>query len=405
MEVSEIMISPGEISFIYSHPERRIFLLILLLSFACNGRMKEPVCIAQLQSIEVPQQELIITHAQRFTLERENSYTKLTVINPWQGADGINHVWYFVRRENEIPSGVDPANVILVPVKNIICMSTTHLAMISALEEEETIYAVSGAAYVYDKKLTGKVKNSEIPDVGYEASLNKELIISISPDLIMMYGIGNESAGYISKIRELGFHTVFNADYLEIDPLGKAEWIKLFGALYCKEQMADSIFRSLSQDYFLIKDLIQKNIKERPKVMLGLPYKDTWFISPGNSYISKIISDAGGDYLWKDTESSVSMPFGIENVYTKALTADYWLNTGSAQNMNEILAVDPRLAALPCFKNGNLFNNNNRINKNGGNDYWESGSLYPNLILKDIASILHPGLFGNAGMYYYCKLK
>ena len=51
-----------------------------------------------------------------------------------------------------------------------------------------------------------------------------------------MYGIGSESAGYVGKIKELGIKVIFNADYLETDPLSKAEWIKLFGALYCKEE-------------------------------------------------------------------------------------------------------------------------------------------------------------------------
>ena len=77
------------------------------------------------------------------------------------------------------------------------------------------------------------------------------MILSISPDLVMMYGIGSESLGYIGKIKELGIKVMFNADYLETDPLGKAEWIKLFGALYCKESMADSIFRS-EHEYCMI---------------------------------------------------------------------------------------------------------------------------------------------------------
>ena len=99
------------------------------------------------------------------------------------------------------------------------------------------------------------------------------------------------------------------------------------------------------------------------------------------------------------------MPLGIENVYLKALNADYWLNIGSVNSRDEILSIDARLADLPCFKNGNLFNNNKRINENGGNDYWESGSLYPHLILKDIASILHPGLFGKNELFYYQEIK
>ena len=98
------------------------------------------------------------------------------------------------------------------------------------------------------------------------------------------------------------------------------------------------------------------------------------------------------------------MPFGIENVYLRGMKADFWLNTGSVSSRNEILNVDQRIADLPCFKNDNLFNNNNRISANGGNDYWESGSLYPHLILKDIATILHPELFSDHELTYYRKI-
>jgi iron complex transport system substrate-binding protein len=118
-----------------------------------------------------------------------------------------------------------------------------------------------------------------------------------------------------------------------------------------------------------------------------------------------LIEDAGGYYLWHGVESSVSMPMGLENVYIKALTADYWLNTGTADTKSEILSIDSRLANLPCFRNGNLFNNNKRTNANGGNDYWESGSISPQIILNDIASVLHPGLFPGRELYYYKKVN
>ena len=97
----------------------------------------------------------------------------------------------------------------------------------------------------------------------------------------MVYGIGSESAGYIGKLKELGIKVIFNADYLENDPLGKAEWIKMIGALYSKEEMADSIFSTIESKYNQLKIFISENADERPKVLLGLPFKDTWFISPG----------------------------------------------------------------------------------------------------------------------------
>jgi iron complex transport system substrate-binding protein len=346
----------------------------------------------------------IISRAERFMLNKKNGYTLLTINNPWQGAINVNQVYNLIRRGSGLPDGLDSSMVIFVPLKKIICMSTTHVAMISALGEENTIAGMSGTGFIFAESLIRKVEMGLIEDVGYEANLNKELILEISPDLIMIYGIGSESAGYVGKIKELGVKVVFNADYLETDPLSKAEWIKLFGALYCKESLADSIYKSEVETYNNIKSYINQNISDRPKVLLGLPFKDTWYVSPGNSFISKLIRDAGGNYLWQNTESSVSMPFGIENVYLGALTADYWLNIGGVKTKDEISMIDQRLMDLPCFINGNLYNNNKRITVNGGNDYWESGSIYPHIILKDIASILHPDLFSDNELFYYRKI-
>jgi iron complex transport system substrate-binding protein len=346
-----------------------------------------------------------IVRAERFSLEKKSGWTEVKIINPWQGATNISQVYYLVKRGSKLPDGIDTASVIFVPLRKIICMSTTHLAMISALDEENSIAGVSGADFIYSPSLIKNVEKGLIADVGYEANLNKEMVLKISPDLIMIYGIGSESAGYVGKLKELGTKVIINADYLETDPLSRAEWIKLFGALYCKEKTADSIYNAEVDAYTKLKTFIHNKITNEPSVLLGLPFKDAWYISPGNSFISKLITDAGGKYLWSDTKSAVSMPYGIENVYMRGLKADFWLNISSVTSKQEISAVDERLQDLPSFKNGKLFNNNKRITEKGGNDFWESGSLYPHLLLKDIATILHPELFGNDEMRFYRKIR
>ncbi len=374
-------------------------LIILCLTFASCGRVEKKGLVKFIVAGNR------IERAERFTLVQKNRWTEVKIIDPWQGATGVNQIYYLVKRGSVLPGGVDSSAVIFVPLKKIICMSTTHLAMISALGEEQTIAGVSGTNFIYSPAIIKNVEKGLVVDVGYEANLNKELILKISPDLIMIYGIGSESSGYLGKIKELGIKVIINADYLETDPLSRAEWIKLFGALYCKENLADSLYKSEVDEYTRLKSFIVQKTTNKPKVLLGLPFKDTWYISPGNSFISKLINDAGGDYLWMDTESSISMPFGLENVYLRGLKADYWLNIGSVSSRNEISNVDPRLDDLPCFKNDNLFNNNNRITVNGGNDYWESGSLYPHLLLKDIATILHPELFSDHELIFYKKIN
>jgi len=313
---------------------------------------------------------------------------------------------WFLMPDGTVADGItDSMQVIKVPVENIICMSTTHVAMISALHEAGAIRGISGTGFVYDESVRKRIEAGAVREIGYENSLNKERILSLSPDLLMAYGIGGESAGYVGKIRDLGVKVMINADYLETDPLGKAEWIKLFGALFNKEMLADSLFRTAEKEYLSLASFISGSIKTRPDVLLGLPFRDAWYISPGNSYISRLIEDAGGNYIWSDTKSSFSMPYGIENVFVKALDAEYWLNIGNVSARSEISSIDARVTGLPCYNKGNLYNNNLRMSPGGGNDYWESGSFNPHIILKDIASILHPDMFPDHKLVYYKKIE
>ncbi len=374
-------------------------ILPFILSFACTE-----IKNSGMQSAE-KNDHGIVSYAKRFKIEKHGVYSQLTVINPWQGAGNVIQKWYLVRDGIKLPDGFDTARVIKIPVKKIVCMSTTHLAMISALHETNTIKGFSGTGFLYGQEFRDKAFKGEIREIGYEDNLNKELILEIKPDLVMAYGVGGESAGYTGKLKELGTRVFFNADYLETDPLGKAEWIKVFGALYCKEKMADSIFSITAEKYNKIKKLVSEKKTGSPKVLLGLPFRDTWYVSPGNSYISKLVSDAGGTYLWDGTESSFSMPMSLEAVYTRGVQAVYWLNSGTASSLNDITEVDQRLADLPAFKSGNIYNTNKRSNPEGGNDYWEEGSIKPDIVLADIAEILHPEIFPGRELFYYRKLK
>ena len=382
----------------YSNKIRYFIFIIIFAAFACSSTENS-------KQAKITLAGSTVDYADRFTLRETDSCTILDIIDPWQGAGNIIHQYYLIRKNSDYRPEIDSSRIIYVPVNRIICMSTTHLAMIKALGQESAIVGVSGSGYVYDYDISKRIRDGLINDIGYDSGINSELIIKSSPDLVMIYGIGSESAAYTAKINELGTKVMYNADYLETDPLGKAEWLKVFGALFCKEKMADSLFSAIEAKYNRLKEYINANTRSKPAVMLGLPFRDTWYISPGNSYISRLIRDSGGSYLWEKTESSVSMPYGLENVYIQSLNADFWLNPGSVLSKDEIVSLESRLGSVPPFINGMIFNNNKRINKSGGNDYWESGTLNPHLILKDIASILHPGLFPDHELVYYRKIE
>src|SRR4030042_1586579 len=253
------MITPFQKPFYAARTVCRIIFIITLLGSSCTRGNKR-------QSEAGSTGGSVIEKADRFALQFTDTCTVLTIYDPWQGAGGVRHTYYLVKGSG-FRLKVDSSQIINVPVRRIICMSTTHLAMIKALKEVNSVVGVSGSGFIYDKEISRRVAEGLVSDIGYEAGMNKELIISTSPDLVMMYGIGGETAGYTGKIAELGIKIMFNADYLETDPLGKAEWIKLFGALYCREERADTIFSDISVSYEQIKMFIRENADKKPSVL------------------------------------------------------------------------------------------------------------------------------------------
>ena len=343
--------------------------------------------------------------AGRLTIEKEKHYFKVTVSEPWQNSSGIKHVWYLVPRDSAMPAGISEAQTIRIPVRRMICMSATHIAMMRALGAESLIAGISGSSLIYDSVVREGLHNGTIRDVGYEGNLNMELVVSLAPDLLMAYGVADPSTGNTSRLSETGVKVFYNADYLEEHPLSRCEWIRLFGLLTGREKMADSIFAGVSGAYRDLAEKVSDAVTDRPDVLLGAPWEDVWYVSPAGSYIGRLIEDAGGHYIYSDMTGLNSVPYSVESVFRKAMEADLWINPGAADNLAEIAAADPRLASLPLFREGNVWNNRLRVTEAGGNDYWESAVVRPDLLLSDIVSIIHPGLMPGYVQFYYRKLE
>ena len=127
----------------------------------------------------------------------------------------------------------------------------------------------------------------------------------------------------------------------------------------------------------------------------------------GDNYMARLIEDAGGNFLWKDTKANngLNLNLDYEAVYNKAANADFWINTGSAASLQDIHSADKKNALFKAFKTGNIFSNNKRNTPAGGFDFWESGTVRPDEVLADLITILHPELLKGRELYYYQKLK
>jgi len=372
---------------------------IILFFSACR-----PVNENQGDLYNAGQVDLKINYASGFSITKHNNGDKIIkVTNPWQEADNVMFTYHLSDTASESRLINQEHFLIKTPVKNVVCLSTTHIGFVDLLGKIYTINGISGKEYVVNQQLLKMVSSGQVRDVGYEENLNYELIIDIKPDVVFAYGITSSVSRMVNRLNELGIPVVMVGEYLEEDPLARLEWLKFFAAFYDMEDTANLVFDSISSEYLRLTSIAEV-AEDEPVVMLGLPWRDTWYISGGKSYSAKLIEDAGGSYLWNSLDFKDSRPINPERVFEQALNAEFWLNAGDANSKRDIFIIDERLKVFPAFINGNVYNNNKLLSTTGGNAYFETGVVEPHIILSDIIKILHPYLLPSHELKYYKKL-
>ncbi len=371
------------------------FLLSLILLFSCSEhKQKKTILKKQNISYENLEAKLFKTH----------EIDDIKIISIFNKKGALKNEYYLISKEKTIPDSLKNKNIIRTPVKRVICLSTTHIAFIDILNETETIKAVSGSQYIYNQKIRKGIKNKKIVDVGYENSLDFELLLSLKPDMVTVYDINGTISPTINKLKKFKIPVVQINEYIESTPLGQAEWLKFFAEFYNKQEFAKNKFINIYNSYNKLKTKTN-SIKYKPSILLNMPWKGTWYIPGGKSNIAQLINDAGGNYLWKESKEKHNIPLSIEDVYLTGNKADIWLNPGQAKSIKDIIDTDIRLAKMEAVKNMNVYNRNKRLNVFGGNDYMESGTVRPDIVLKDLINILHPNILNDTTKFYYKKLK
>ncbi|MFA6335333.1 MAG: ABC transporter substrate-binding protein [Bacteroidales bacterium] len=364
----------------YFKPLLNLLVLILLLN-SCKNVAKEEKSALNIHANE---------YAKFFILSDSSDKFDFQIVDSWSSS-----------YKNVSSYSVDTKSA---SFRRVVCMSTSHIAYMTALGLEDKIVGVSGKQYITNEVILNRINNGEILDIGYEGSLNYELLLKLKPDVVFTYGILGENNIYINKIKELGINVIALGDYLEDHPLGKLEYLKLFGRLFNCSNKADSIYNSVKGRYISIKNVASR-FADRPKVLLNAPWKDVWYIPGRNSYMSVLINDAGGDPVMSKQGESRSVPYSLEEVYQESMNADYWLNPNNYSSIEELKNSNPLFKNIPSLKSGKIYNNTKRETGQGGSDFWEKGVIEPDVILNDLINIIHPELNSAHELVYYKQLK
>ena len=303
--------------------------------------------------------------------------------------------WFDLQGDKAIvtsPYGGAPDTIkVDAPLRSIVCMSSSYIGFLDALGCDSVVTAVSGLDYVQDPEVL-----EQAVDVGYDAALDYETILKLRPDLVLTYAVSAAEPPYLQKLRDLGIRTAIIHEHLESHPLARAEYIKFFGLLTGHKELSDSLFVDVRDRYLA---LVSETDAPK-KVLVNIPYADQWYIPGGDNYMTRLISDAGGEVLGAVPGRFESSVISVEKAFEYAQKADFWLNPGWCSTKDQLRSVHPLFADFPVIDKP-VWNNTKQNTPGGGNAFWETGPARPDLILEDLRAIFDgDSVPGN----YYCPV-
>lgn len=375
---------------------RSIILVFVFCNFTCCKRASED---QQQSSQEVANS---VRYATGLDIRKYDDFSIVTVRNPWPNA--TNTYKYILKKSAAtIPDSLSKYTSITVPIQKIIVTSTTHIPSLEMLSVENSLVGFPGTDYISSEKVRKLVDTKKTTDVGQSQSLNFERIITLAPNVIVAHGVDNNNPA-LDNLQKSGLKVLLNGDWNEQTALGKAEWIKLFGALYCKEIEAEKIFSNIENSY-LETLALAKTATKKPTVFAGAIYENHWYLPQGESWGAALIAQAGGNYLWSDTKGTGSLSLNFESVLDKAKDADFWIGPGQFTTRQEMRKSNNHYTQFRAYKRSNIYSYSSKKGKTGGVIYYELAPNRPDIVLKDLVKILHPELLPNHILYFFEKVN
>ena len=366
----------------------RLLLFLFIGSFlaACSGSPgKEKFAAAK--------------YARHFRIVLHDEYTEIQLLKPETGA--MEKSFALVKRGKKVsvPSSMTK---IEVPVRNMAALSTTHIGMLSALNELDCIRGTTDPAYIANKKVLENIRSGKIAAFNDETSITPERLLSKDIGLIVFSGFGKDFPN-ADKLEKLGIVSMANYDWREEHPLGKAEWIKVFGYLVDQPDKAQAYFDEVERSYNQTKKAIADVRKQKkktgidPKVLVGSLIADVWYAPAGQSYMAHILKDAGADYIYSNEKGTGSCEKSLEQVYKDQLKADFWINPG-AVSIAGLLSQQGKYKLFKPLKEGKVY-----CYTHDSNYFWEMSAVNPHWILDDFAAVFGTG--EKKPLHFYEQLK
>ena len=351
---------------------------------------------------DIPGDSLSVVYAKGFSIVQYEDFKILTVNDPWPGSSkSFNYLLY--EEGATIPEGISYDHKIQIPVAKIVLTSTTFIPSLESLGEINSLVGFPGLDYISSSGARILIDENKITELGQNESINTEVLISLRPNVVIGFAVNNSNKTF-NTIEKSGIPVLYNGDWTEETPLGKAEWIKYFGALFNKSDEAEKLFEEVASNYNEAKE-IAATASDIPTVLSGSMYKDQWYVPYGNSWSALFIKDANADYIYKDTSGRGSRALAFETVLSEAGNADFWISPGQFKSFSQLNESSLHYNRFKAVQEKRVYTYSNTFGPTGGAIYYELAPNRPDLVLKDLISIFHPGLLPEHELFFFKPLE
>ena len=277
--------------------------------------------------------------------------------------------------------------------------STTHVPLVLALGVDQQWVASGYLDRV--RPLADTVQGSCL-NLGGDAGISEETLLASQADVLTSYPFGDPMEGVESRT---GVPVLAMAEYVEAHPLGRAEYVKLFGWLLDQSGRADSVFQAIEGRYLKQVQLALEGSEKtgRPSVFTGSFSGGQWTAPTERGLVARMIQDAGGHYVF---DAQTAADYGLRQVGNNyevepeqcALIAEgceAWgrvVYAPSGWSMADVQAEAPW-----CNFSGKTVFHCNTAEV----DYFGTAILEPDRMLKDLLSVLHPDLAKPSASPYF----
>jgi iron complex transport system substrate-binding protein len=359
-----------------------LFSIFTFLLTACSPSSKSKEEKVQNSLKYAKQFELILLDSSEF---------KLHIFNPETHV--IESKYYLRNNKSKELVGYTP---IQTPIKSITVLSGTHIGMLAAINQTGIINGINNQVYLHNSSVRKRFEKGEIYEIPDVNQIPIEKIILAKTQILMYSGFG-KPLPHQNILAQKGVICFPNYDWRENHPLGKAEWIKLFGALTGSYIQSTKYFQDVEANYKDLKQLASK-VKKQPEVFSGDLLGDIWYGPAGESYNALLFKDANTNYIYKESKGTGSIKHNLEEMILNCKHVEFWLNPNAIDKKN-LLANNPKYKIFEAFQNNKVYSYTN-----SGQYFWEMSAIEPHHMLSDLIKIFHPELLPEQNLYFYQKL-